>query len=493
MALTPDIVRTVSVGSNKLIIKEKIIPNTAKAIKYVNTYCKQGWPMKPCRNMSNGPLGITVHNSNEVSIAAGGSMAEQYTRATWPNCNMGGVVVHFYVWKGDIWQNLDETEQGWHAADGSSRRIGHDGHLIGGNLDTISIEVIGSDAETNETAALLCAYLCAKYNLDPKVDIYTHNYWMYGKDAIVPNVRKNCPIYIFNGIGWDKFLQMCVKYSVDNPNVGTKPVIDTRKKTSGYVDLSKEVATRRIQYSLKGHGEYYLSEHFQVKEFACKDGRDPVIIDDRLVYFLELIYKRLNCTKMVVTSGYRPSDYEKSIGLSGVGQHVLGKAADIQAYDANGIIDAKKVVCAAEDVGMINGIGYISSTAVHIDSRDVSLKWWGDETVNGQPSIWKIKPNCTSWYDYFSLNTNTKEEADPTEEPKNGYVVQVGAYSTMQPVGDMMKKVIAAGFAGKTLVQRSDKLYLAQVGFYVTKEEAKEAQDKLVAAGITNSFIKYYK
>ena len=507
MALTPDNIKEVKINGYRLVIKEKIIPDNAVAPKDVNSdYCRKGMPMKPCRTFSNGVLGLTVHNSGEISIAAGGSMAEQYTRATWPNGNMGGVIVHFYVWKSDIWQNLKLNEQGWHAADGSSRRIGHNGHLIGGNVDTIAIEVIGNDTETNETAARLCAYLCSQFNLDPRVDIYTHNYWMYGKDQMITDraVRKNCPVYIFSNPGWPKFIEMCATYYGSKSTTTTTPTTSdstitatSKKKTSGYVDMTKNVATRRIQYNLKVHGDYYLSEHFQVKEFACKDGRTPIIIDDRLVYLLELIFKKLNCTKMIVNSGYRPADYEKSIGLSGVGQHVLGKAADVTCYDKNGIIPAKTVVCAAEDVGGIYGIGYISSTAVHIDSRLESQKWWGDETVSGDPSIWKIKPNCYSWYDYFGLTNPNKTKDTPikkdTTEDKTGYVVQVGAYSSMKPVGEIMNKVIKAGFGDKTLIQRSGTVYQAQVGFFKTKNEALECKDVLAKNGITNSFIKLYK
>lgn len=509
MALTPDSVKKVKIGTHTLTINEKIIPDNAVAPKDVNLdYCRKGMPMKPCRNFSYGCMGITVHNSNEISIPSGGSMAEQYTRATWPNGNMSGVIVHFYVWKSDIWQNLKLTEQGWHAADGSSRRMGHNGHLIGGNLDTIAIEVIGNDDETNETAAKLCAYLCKELHLDPRVDIYTHNYWMYGKDQMITNrtVRKNCPVYIFSKPTWPKFVEMCASYygstNVSTVTTTTNTTLndsDTRKKTSGYVDMSKNVASRRIQYNLNYHGEYYLSEHFQVKEFACKDGRSSIIIDDRLVYLLELIFKKLDCTKMIINSGYRPADYEKSIGLSGVGQHVLGKAADITCYNKNGIIPAKNVVCAAEDVGGIYGIGYISATAVHIDSRLESQKWWGDETVSGEPSIWRIKPNCTSWYDYFGLtnpnkckDTPIKNDTDKTTEDKKGYVVQVGAYSSMKPVGEILNKVVNAGYYGKTLIERSGNVYKAQVGFFKTKDEALKCKEVLSSKGITNSFIKYY-
>ena len=47
----------------------------------------------------------------DVRVASGTNAAEQYTRATY-NGNMSGVVVHFYVWDTEIWQNLREDERG---------------------------------------------------------------------------------------------------------------------------------------------------------------------------------------------------------------------------------------------------------------------------------------------------------------------------------------------------------------------------------------------
>lgn len=156
-------------------------------------------------------VGVAVQAAEQLFAGSGRgaeklAFVEEFlasTRATY-NGNMNGVVVHFYVWHNDIWQNLDESERGWHAADGSSSRKDHRGNQTGGNLDTIAIETIGADTETETTVEKLVAYLCKKYGLDPKYDVYTHNYWMYGKDAYVSGARKNCPTYILPH--WDKFL-----------------------------------------------------------------------------------------------------------------------------------------------------------------------------------------------------------------------------------------------------------------------------------------------
>lgn len=210
--LTPDKIVKVKIGNYELKINQKIIPDSLVATKDVASYVQKGDKMKPCAKLNNGtgkPKGITVHNTGDIKVASGTNAAEQYTRATY-NGNMNGVVVHFYVWHNEIWQNLDESERGWHAADGSSRRKDHRGNQTGGNLDTIAIETIGADTETETTVEKLVAYLCKKYGLDPKYDVYTHNYWMYGKDTYVSGARKNCPTYILPH--WDKFLENVNKY-----------------------------------------------------------------------------------------------------------------------------------------------------------------------------------------------------------------------------------------------------------------------------------------
>lgn len=213
MFLTPDSIITATVGVHSLTIKQKITPDGARATKDICDYVKKGDLVKPNKLLNDGtgiPKGITVHNSGDITVPAGTTPAEQYARATYPNGNMNGAAVHYWVWKTDIWQQLADNEQGWHAADGSSRRKDHRGNMTGGNLDTIAIECIGSDPESENTTALLVAYLCSKHKLNPVLDVYTHNYWMYGKDSIVQGARKNCPLYILPN--WPAFIEKVRMY-----------------------------------------------------------------------------------------------------------------------------------------------------------------------------------------------------------------------------------------------------------------------------------------
>lgn len=204
MYIVPDNTINIVFKGHPFCIKQKIIPDNTKADKDICSYIKFGQFVKPQQLLSgNGVVkGITVHNTPDVSCNSDTSQAEQYTRATY-NGNMKGVVVHYYISQNEIWQLLDNSEQGWHASDGVSRRQGHDDNLIGGNLDTIAIECIGDNLQTEYTAAIFIAYLLNKFNLKTS-DVYSHNYWMYGKDQIVCNASKNCPLYILPH--WNDFI-----------------------------------------------------------------------------------------------------------------------------------------------------------------------------------------------------------------------------------------------------------------------------------------------
>ncbi len=138
-------------------------------------------------------LGVTIHNTEEITPARGTTMSEQYARATM-NGNMRDVRVHYYVDDKEAWHTLPDEWCGWHAADGFGN----------GNTATIAIEIIGNTAEAEENGARLAAFLLDKYGFG--VDcLYTHSYWLNvmmgktgGKDYLCTliNSRKNCPAYI---------------------------------------------------------------------------------------------------------------------------------------------------------------------------------------------------------------------------------------------------------------------------------------------------------
>ena len=246
--LTPDRIEERQIGSRVLRVNQKIMPDNYPAPKYVASYVKSGEPMKPCRPLHGDgtPLGITVHNTEMINVDTGTTAAEQYTRATY-NGNMGGVIVHYYVWRSVIWQLLDDRERGWHATDGSSRRLSKDGKsTIGGNMDCIAIEAIGADDETEATTAALCAWLCRTYGLLPVEDVYPHQYFY---------PAKYCPSYILPH--WDAFLKRVKTIYLEADPPETSPADEPDEwakeawawaKMLGYMDGTRprEAVTREM-------------------------------------------------------------------------------------------------------------------------------------------------------------------------------------------------------------------------------------------------------
>lgn len=153
----------------------------------------------PTGSMEGKVIGVTVHNTDWITVASNTTPAEQYTRAT-VNGNMKDVRVHYYVDNACAWQNLPHSLSGWHAADGSGN----------GNRRTIAIECIMSsvynanDRASEDNAARLAAALLKKYNLDIN-HLYTHTHWLNVKDGktgtvdelnTMNNSYKMCPAYI---------------------------------------------------------------------------------------------------------------------------------------------------------------------------------------------------------------------------------------------------------------------------------------------------------
>lgn len=139
-----------------------------------------------------------------------------------------------------------------------------------------------------------------------------------------------------------------------------------------------------------------LSPHFNAKEFRCKCGKEHEFsVSDELVQKLEQLYAALNCSKIIVTSGFRCSAHDKAVKGSGAGQHTLGNAADICCYGQDGQpISSKVVCCKAQDIGF-RGIANITAAYqyTHVDVRP-NGKWYGDE-VHGNSTV------TDDFYKYF--------------------------------------------------------------------------------------------
>ena len=194
-----------------------------------------------------------------------------------------------------------------------------------------------------------------------------------------------------SGFNSDTDMDYCYK-----DYVGGKTNTITEKKY--LVNCEKEQSVDVIDYNYATQGNSFLSPHFQVKEFKSPDS-NTVKIDNRLIWILERLFEDLNCSKMIVNSGYRTIAQDKKVGGDGKGYHTKGMAADIKAYDKNGKVISAKIVCQKLcDYGDVFGIGYINAESVHVDTRSKVNIWFGDET-NG---VSLIKAGYTDFDGYFN-------------------------------------------------------------------------------------------
>lgn len=123
-------------------------------------------------------------------------------------------------------------------------------------------------------------------------------------------------------------------------------------------------------YSVAKNGNTYLSANFRVREFACNDGSDTVLISDELVTLLQKIRDHFG-RATVINSGYRTDSYNQKIGGAAKSQHVLGTAADIVVSGVDPLAVAQYAEFLMPESG---GIG-VYQTFTHVDVRSTRSRW----------------------------------------------------------------------------------------------------------------------
>ena len=162
-------------------------------------------------------------------------------------------------------------------------------------------------------------------------------------------------------------------------------------------------------YSVKKLGRNYkVSEHFTLGEFQSRDGADIVLIDDRLLAFLELLRRvlggDLGRATVGVGSGYRSAAHNRAVGGASQSRHTKGDAADVVCKQDGKRIPGKLIcaLCAGlgfNGVALNKGSGY----SVHLDTyegrtyRGDERKGYGNNVENGD------------FYAYFNI---TKAQVD---------------------------------------------------------------------------------
>ena len=127
-------------------------------------------------------------------------------------------------------------------------------------------------------------------------------------------------------------------------------------------------------YSKSKDGSKKLSGNFTVKEFACKDGSDAVLVAPRLVMVLQTIRDHFG-VPVVIHSAYRTPQYNTKVGGVAHSQHCYGTAADISV---KGQTPAAVAAYARQLMPDWGGVGvYAGQGFTHIDVREAKADWNG--------------------------------------------------------------------------------------------------------------------
>lgn len=135
-------------------------------------------------------------------------------------------------------------------------------------------------------------------------------------------------------------------------------------KTWAVIEDAADIKT----LSLVINGNNSVSANFRVKEFACKDKSDKILLDVEFVQkYLQKIRDHFGTT-VTINSGYRTLDYNMKINGSTNSYHCRGRAFDIVVKGHTPV----EVARYAQTLGILGIIQY--NGFVHIDSRN--KRYW---------------------------------------------------------------------------------------------------------------------
>ena len=123
-------------------------------------------------------------------------------------------------------------------------------------------------------------------------------------------------------------------------------------------------------YSRTRDGAKQLTANFKVREFACRDGSDPIFIAPALAEVLQSVRSHFQ-QPVTVCSGYRTPGYNRRVDGAAYSQHLYGRAADIQVKG----VDPKQVAAFVETIMPDRGGIGIYPTFTHIDVREKRSRW----------------------------------------------------------------------------------------------------------------------
>lgn len=126
-------------------------------------------------------------------------------------------------------------------------------------------------------------------------------------------------------------------------------------------------------YSKSLEGDKSLTSSFKVREFACNDGSDVILIHPDLPSVLQNIRNQFG-KPIIINSGYRTPEYNKKVGGATRSQHCYGTAADIVVDGVSPASVAAAAEKALKEMDYPGGIGLYKSF-VHVDVRSNRYRW----------------------------------------------------------------------------------------------------------------------
>jgi len=122
-------------------------------------------------------------------------------------------------------------------------------------------------------------------------------------------------------------------------------------------------------FSLREYGrDFRVSKHFTLKEFACADGSDIVLIHPKLPALLESIRLEFG-GPLFVNSAYRSHSHNANEGGAERSKHLHGYAADIWVPG----VYPSDIAAYAEQEGA-GGVGRYE-TFTHVDVYSANRRW----------------------------------------------------------------------------------------------------------------------
>lgn len=168
-----------------------------------------------------------------------------------------------------------------------------------------------------------------------------------------------------------------------------------------------------------------LAPNFKVREFACKDGSNKILIDNDLILPLQYIRNQLGA--VTITSGYRTPAHNKAEGGASSSMHLKGQAVDIK-------VSGKSPM----DIGnLAYAIGFkriiIYSSWVHLDTKESTYLY--NEVTNSNAIFNKVN---------IPFKCNLKRKSKSLEVAIVQFKLKTAGYSIGNIDGIFGNKTLAA-------------------------------------------------